>query len=85
MQLSNATIESWLKAYLGDVLDIPQDDVGVTTPFENFGLDSAAVVALTSDLSKWIGMELKSDLLFQYQDIQSVVGFITDKKMEQAI
>ena len=85
MQQSVTSIASWMTAYLADLLEIPQSEVGLTTPFENFGLDSAAVVSLTSDLSRWVGMELESDLLFQCPDIESVARYVGESELKRVV
>lgn len=73
-------VESWMVSYLADLLEIPQSEVGLTDSFETFGLDSVAIVSMTSDLSKWVGFELKSDLLFQYPDIRSLADHLGQTK-----
>ena len=85
MEKSHATIEAWMRGYLADLLNIPKTEVSASTPFERFGLDSAAMVAFTSDLSKWVGMELKSDLLFLYPDIDSVARFLGEAQLKPAM
>ena len=71
-------IESWLVSYLADLLDIPHEQIDVTVPFEEFGLDSAAAVALTFDLEKWLGVELDPNLIGYCPDIRSVARHIAD-------
>jgi len=85
MESSYANVETWLRGYLADLLNIPNTEISPTMPFENFGLDSAAMVALTSDLSKWVGRELKSDLLFLYPDIQWVARFLGEAQLKPVI
>ena len=84
MANSDVSIESWMVSYLADLLDIPADEVSLTLPFESFGLDSAAIVVMTSDLSKRIGMELKSDLFFKYPDIRSVSELLRETQLKRA-
>jgi acyl carrier protein len=78
---SDTGIEAWMVDYLAELLDIPSEEVGLTTQFESFGLDSAAIVVMTSDLSKRIGRNLKSDLFFMYPDIQSVSKYLRETQM----
>lgn len=70
---SGARVRAWMVAYLVDLLDIPQDQVDVTQPFEQYGLDSAATVAFTSDLSTWLGIKLDSRLMVECDSIEAVV------------
>ncbi|MBS0558862.1 MAG: acyl carrier protein [Proteobacteria bacterium] len=84
MSDSNNHVEAWMVSYLADLLDVPADEVSRTTPFESFGLDSAAIVVMTSDLSKYIGMDLKSDLFFKYPDIKSVSEYLGATQLKRA-
>jgi len=81
---SHNSIESWMVTYLADLLDVPADEVSRTMPFESFGLDSAAIVVMTSDLAKWVGMDLKSDLFFKYPDIKSVSEYLAATQLKRA-
>jgi acyl carrier protein len=77
-------VEAWMVSYLAELLEIPPGEVGLTVPFENFGLDSVAIVSMTADLSKWLGFELKSDLLFEYPDIRSAADHIGQAKASRS-
>ena len=70
------SIESWMKDYLADLLDIPVSDVSADQPFERMGLDSAASVAFTSDLGSWLGVALDSDMMVDQDNINAVAAFI---------
>lgn len=69
-------VESWMVAYLADLLDIPADEVDVTEPFDRLGLDSAAAVSFTSDLGKWIGTELDLTLMFENDTIRTAAHHV---------
>lgn len=69
-------IESWMVAYLADLLDVPQHEIDVTRSFDRLGLDSAAAVAFTSDLGRWLGVNLDLSLMFENEDIRSVASHI---------
>lgn len=77
-------VESWMVAYLADLLDIPADEVDVTEPFDRLGLDSAAAVSFTSDLGKWLGTELDPTLMFENETIRAVAGHIAETHGETA-
>ncbi len=69
-------VEAWMVQYMADLLDIPQADVDVTRPFDQFGLDSTATVAFTSDLGRWLGVKLDTRIMIENDDIRSVAGQI---------
>ena len=60
---SEEQVQAWLIAYLARLLDIDPREVDAATPLERYGLDSAAAVALTGDLAKWLGVDLEPDLI----------------------
>lgn len=74
---SRARVQGWLVAYMADLLDIPQEEVDRAQPFEQYGLDSAATVAFTSDLGLWLGAKLDSRLMVEYDTIDAVAGHIS--------
>ncbi|MCC5976193.1 MAG: acyl carrier protein [Rubellimicrobium sp.] len=69
-------VEGWMVAYLADLLDIPATEVDATRPFDQFGLDSAAIVAFTSDLGRWLGVKLDMRLMVEQETIRDVAGFL---------
>jgi acyl carrier protein len=60
---SEEQVREWLVAYLARLLDIDPREVDPATPLERYGLDSAAAVALTGDLARWLGIDLEPDLI----------------------
>jgi acyl carrier protein len=68
--------EGWMVAYMADLLDIPAAQIDVTKPFDQFGLDSTATVAFTSDLGRWLGIKLDTRIMVDNDDIRSVAGQI---------
>ncbi len=77
-------VESWMVAYMADLLDIPEHEVDVTRPFDHFGLDSVAAVVFASDLEKWLGIDLDTSLMIENENIQLVVQYIRENHGERA-
>lgn len=69
-------IQAWLVSYMGDLLGTAPEEVSVTVPFERYGLDSAAAVALTGDLGKWLGITLDANLTVEYRTIEAICEFL---------
>ena len=70
-------IEEWLVNYIAQVLEIEPDEIDVTVPYERYGLDSAAGVTLTGDLSEWLGCSIDPSILYDYPTIESLVEYLT--------
>ena len=69
---TTAEIQAWLVSYLAELLAIEPNEVDVTIPFDRYGLDSSAAVAMTSDLENWIGIELEPTLPYDYPTIETL-------------
>ncbi len=65
-------VQAWMTSYLADLLDIPEAEVDPTRPFDQYGLDSAAAVAFTSDLGHWLGVQLDTRLMIENDTIAAV-------------
>ena len=63
-------------AYLADLLDIPPTAVDVNRTFDQFGLDSTATVAFTSDLGRWLGAKLDTRVMLENDTIRAVATFV---------
>jgi acyl carrier protein len=78
VQTHYETIRDWLISYLADVLDIEEEDIGTTTPFSRFGLESSSTVVLTGDLMEWLGCEIEADIVYRYPTVQSLARFLAE-------
>lgn len=70
--VSTTEIQTWLIAYLAELLDIEPQMVDVSTPFANYGLDSAAAVVMVGDIENWLRCKLPESLLFDYPTIEKL-------------
>lgn len=59
-------IQDWLAAHISDLLSLPVDQVPLDTPFDRYGLDSAAAVGMIGDLGEWLGRTLDPTLPYDY-------------------
>ena len=74
-----ADIQTWLVDYLANLLEIEPNKVKVSTQFERYGLDSAAVVGLSGDLEEWLGLELDPTLLYDYPTIETLSQHLAEE------
>ena len=74
---SAAEIESWLVSYLANLLVIPESEVGRMLTFEQFGLDSAAAVAMTGDLARWLGTDLDPNVASTHKTVSALASHIS--------
>ena len=67
-----ADIEQWLRSALAELLNVRSDEVDIKTRFARFGVDSASALIITDMLSEWLGLELDSTLLYEYETIEQL-------------
>jgi acyl carrier protein len=77
--LSEPAIRAWLVEHLASLLDIPENEVDVTQTFEEFGLDSAAAVAMTGELAAWANLDLDPNLASHHPTIESVTLYVAER------
>jgi acyl carrier protein len=74
-----AEIQAWIVAYLADLLEVDQDEIDVTIPFDSYGLDSAVAVGMTGDLEDWLGRQLDPTLLYDYPTVESFAHHLAEE------
>lgn len=63
------TIQVWLVAQFAERLEIDPEDIDISEPFDNYGLNSAETMILLTKLEKWLGRNLNPTLIFNYPTI----------------
>lgn len=69
-------IQTWLTSYIAKLLRMKPEQIDITIPFDGYGLDSAKLALMTSDLEDWLGQELNSDLLYDYSTIEALAQYL---------
>jgi acyl carrier protein len=62
-------IARWLQQYLREVLGPAVERMDEHTAFDRYGLDSAAAIAMSSDLGEWLGCEVDAAAAYDYPSI----------------
>lgn len=76
---SRAEIQAWIVSYLAQLLEIDPDEVYVTIPFDQYGLDSSAAVGMTGDLEDWMGRKIDPTLLYDYPTIEALAQHLAEE------
>ena len=82
--LNIAEIQAWFASYLVEMLEIEPDEVDITIPFNCYGLDSSAALAMTGDLEEWLGYELDPTLIYDYPTIEALAGYLSEESKIKA-
>jgi len=80
---SEADISAWIVSYLSRLLELPESQVSADARFEQFGMDSAATVGLTGDLSDWLNIQVDPTLAYDYPNIESLSARLASMLKEQ--
>jgi acyl carrier protein len=85
VQTRYEAIQEWLIGYLARLLDLDPDDIGVTSPFTRYGLDSSSTIILTGDLMEWLGCEIAPDEVYQYPTVESLARFLAETRFGERV
>jgi acyl carrier protein len=78
-QPSLTEIENWLVAYMTKMMEVDEDEIDLSVPFDEYGLDSSMAVALIGDLEDWLGRDLDRTLIYDYPTLEKLA-----KKVSQS-
>ena len=70
-----AEIQAWIVDRVSTLTDIPADE-DVRAPFTRHGLDSVALVALATDLERWLGYRFRENPLDAHPTIEALSRFL---------
>lgn len=69
-------IQAWLVVALARRLSLPVEQIEVTRPFAQYGLDSRSAVSLAGELEEVIGRELSPMLTWDYPTIEALANYL---------
>jgi acyl carrier protein len=74
---SKQAIAEWCRSYLGDLLEVPAEAIGLTTGFDQLGVDSAIAVSLLIEVQERYAVELPAEALFDNPDLNAVAEYVS--------
>jgi acyl carrier protein len=69
-------IQDWLVSYLSQVLDIPSQEISITSSWSRYGLDSATTICLASDLGDWLGRSIDPTITYSYPNLETLANHL---------
>lgn len=70
--------------YIADLLQASSDDIDTDTPFDRFGLDSAAAIGMTGELEDWLDLEIDPTLMYDYPTIKGMATYLEAQLSEMS-
>jgi acyl-CoA synthetase (AMP-forming)/AMP-acid ligase II/acyl carrier protein len=77
-------IQLWIVANLSLYLKVPSDEIGVSEPFSNYGLDSSAAVSLADELSTWLEQDLEPTIFWEHPSIETLAHHLSSNPKAQS-
>jgi acyl transferase domain-containing protein/acyl-CoA synthetase (AMP-forming)/AMP-acid ligase II/NAD(P)-dependent dehydrogenase (short-subunit alcohol dehydrogenase family)/acyl carrier protein len=78
-------ITEWLASTISKQKHLPVEQVLFDVPFSRFGLDSMELVALSGDLSTWLGQEVEPTSVYDYPDIGRLARHLSGDSPRQTV
>jgi acyl carrier protein len=66
-----ADIEEWMVSYVCRVLNVEKSKVDPSRYFNQNGLDSMLLIAMTEELGSWLGQEIEPTLAYDHPSIKN--------------
>jgi acyl carrier protein len=73
-------ISSWLAARIAHYSEVAPETVRTDAEIASFRLDSLIMVNITSELEKWVGMEINPALLWEMRTIDATSQWIVENQ-----
>lgn len=79
MSNNRETVTKWLSNHIVQLLNINSEDINPDTNFENYGLQSADIMAIMADLEDWLGVELEDPvMMYEYPTINQLADYLLE-------
>ena len=69
-------IQAWLIQQIALRLSLEPDEINVSEPFTNYGLDSMELISVSGFLEEWLGRKLSPNLMYDYTTIEEVAQYL---------
>jgi len=80
-----AEIQTWLVSYLAELLEKDPKGIEATIPFDRYGLDSSAAVAMTCDLEDWLGREIDPTVPYDHPTVEALARYLAEAPAKASI
>src|SRR5262249_51459730 len=79
MTRSAQEIQDWIIGRVSTLTGIAPEEIDAREPLLHYGLDSVALVALTTDLEKWLGYSFREKPLEDHPTIEALARYLADQ------
>jgi acyl carrier protein len=79
---AESDIQHWLVTQLADALSLPPGELRVDRSIFDLGLDSAAALGLTDELSEWLDRPIDPTILYRHPTIEQLAEMLAQPSSE---
>jgi acyl carrier protein len=81
-EITPEAVENWLVEQIAQRTLLPPATVSVHLRFEEFEIDSADSLVITTALADWLGDEVDPRALVRYPTIRSLAGYLVGRRRQ---
>ena len=74
---SQSLIQTWIVNRLARMLDVAAAEIKINDPLSDYGLESVEAIALSGDLSEFLGRKFPPTLFWDYPTIAELANFLS--------
>jgi acyl carrier protein len=74
-------LADWLTARVARTLNVSPDAIDVDTPLADYGIDSAASLALCADLEAEKGIAVETTIVWDYATIGAIAAYLVSAEL----
>jgi acyl carrier protein len=73
-------IQTWLKAAISNIAEIPSAQIDTRRPFAEYGLDSLQLIELSGNLEDFLNLDLAEAIAWEYPTIELLSANLAENK-----
>ncbi|GLW48201.1 hypothetical protein Stsp02_38630 [Streptomyces sp. NBRC 14336] len=81
-EITPEAVENWLVEQIAQRTLLPPATVSVHLCFDEFDIDSADSLVITTALAHWLGFEVDPRALVRYPTIRSLAGYLAGQRRQ---
>jgi acyl carrier protein len=83
--LTESSIQQWLVERIAGIAEVKPEEVDVTRPLADFGLDSIQLFGLSSDLEKFLGQKVSEVVAWDFPTIALLSKHLSSPSADVAV
>lgn len=77
-------IQQGLTKKIATLIRMPQENINITAPLAEYGLDSVHAVGLSGDIEAWLGMPIEPTIVWDFPTIEAMSIYLAEQMFKKA-